>query len=114
MKKELKMAFEREMGRARFLYGKGQLDRAFKHLETAHVLGQRYLAPHIRSHWWMLRIGLRRRSVPEVSGQAVRMVLGAVGSAVGVVPTGNSGGTDVSMFARRPVEPGIASLLDQK
>nr|WP_314626521.1 DUF3703 domain-containing protein [uncultured Noviherbaspirillum sp.] len=105
--------FEREMAEARSLYRDGLLDQAFSHLENAHVLGQRFVAPHVRSHWFMLRIGLRRRSASEACGQAVRIVLGALGSALGLVPTGNTGGTNVGMFRRLPVRPDIAHLLAQ-
>ncbi len=111
MNKKLRIAFEGEMFAARNLYRDGQLAGAFEHLEIAHILGQRHIVPHIRSHWWMLRIGVKRHSPAEVSGQVVRIVLGALGSAVGLVPDGNSGGTNMSMFARQPVEPRLAALL---
>ncbi len=110
----LKEAFEREMAEARRLYRDGRLDQAFSHLETAHVLGQRHVVPHVRSHWLMLNIGLRRRSMPEVFGQAVRIVLGALGSAIGIVPYGNTGGTDISMFKRLPIASEIAHVLAEK
>lgn len=61
----------------------------------------------------MLRIALCRRSAAAVCGQLIRVVLGAAGSAVGIVPTGNTGGTDISMFARRPLAPDIAALFLQ-
>lgn len=112
MKAELKKAFESEMAAARNRYARGQLDQAYKHLEVAHVLGQRYVVPHIITHWGMLRIGLKRRSASEVVGQGVRIVLGAIGSAVGIVPTGNTGGTNINMFKRLPVDPAIKTLLD--
>lgn len=92
----------------------GSLDEAFAHLERAHVLGQRYIVPHVRAHWLMLRIGVSRRSVAEVMGQAARIVLGALGSAIGVVPTGNTGGTNVSMFRRLPIDPQIENVLNER
>lgn len=113
MKKELKQAFDAEMAAAHRLFRTGRLDQAFRHLERAHVIGQRHVMPHVRSHWLMLRIGLRRHSAAEVWGQAVRIVLGALGSALGVIPTGNTGGTDISMFRRLPIEPEIARMLDR-
>lgn len=113
MRSDLRIAFEQEMAAAEALCRDGQLGQAFKHLETAHILGQRHMGPHVRTHWWMLKIGLKRRSLVEVWGQAVRIVLGALGSAVGHVPKGNSGGTDISMFARQPIEPRLAALLDE-
>ena len=108
----LKEAFEREMTEAQRLYCSGRLDQAFKHLEIAHVLGQRHVVPHVRSHWLMLKIGLRRRSAKEVVGQVICIVLGALGSAVGVVPTGNTGGTNISMFKRLPIAPAVARKFE--
>jgi hypothetical protein len=110
----LKEAFEREMDEARRLYRTGRLEQAFKALETAHVLGQHHVVPHIRTHWLMLKIGLRRRSTVEVFGQAVRIALGALGSTVGVVPVGNTGGTDISLFKRLPISDDIAHIVDKK
>lgn len=113
MTPKLKKAFEAEMAAARHLYQKGQLSQAFAHLETAHVLGQGYVVPHIQSHWLMLKIGWQRRSPKEVVGQAARIFLGALGSAVGLVPTGNTGGTNISMFKRLPIAPAIAREFDE-
>lgn len=113
MKKALKLAFESEMTAARERYRQGELSQAFRHLERAHVLGQHYVLPHVRSHWAMLKIGLKRRSPAEAWGQAVRIILGALGTMAGVVPVGNTGGTDLNMFARRPIDPDIASLLEE-
>lgn len=93
------------------LYKEGNLTHAFQHLEVAHVLGQRYVAPHVLTHYWMLRIGVKRRSLLEVMGQAVRIVLGALGSAVGIVPVGNTGGTNISMFKRLPIDPDLTKLI---
>jgi hypothetical protein len=112
MKTALKQAFEDEMAMAWDHYRSGRLDAAFRHLERAHVLGQRYVIPHVRSHWLMLRIGVARRSPVEVWGQAVRIALGALGSAVNVVPVGNTGGTNISMFKRLSISPEISRIID--
>ncbi|RJF92356.1 DUF3703 domain-containing protein [Noviherbaspirillum saxi] len=111
MKHELKQAFSSEMAAAIGLYRRGEFKQAFKHLEVAHVLGQRYVIPHVISHWWMLKIGVRHRSAREVFGQGVRIVLGALGSAIGIVPTGNTGGTDISMFKRLPIDRALLDVI---
>lgn len=113
MRIELKSAFEAEMAVAERLIRSGQLDRAMRHLETAHVLGQNHVMPHIRSHWSMLRIAIKRRAFADSCGQAIRIVLGALGSAVGVVPVGNTGGSDVNMFARMPIAAHIEALIER-
>jgi hypothetical protein len=111
MKTELMAAFEAEMAAAKRQIQAGRLDRAMRHLERAHVLGQNHVMPHVRSHWAMFRIAVKRHSPADGLGQAVRIILGALGSAVGVVPTGNTGGTDISMFARLPIDDEIAVLI---
>ncbi|TCS36832.1 uncharacterized protein DUF3703 [Paucimonas lemoignei] len=111
MNEKLKLAFEAEMSAARRLVASGRLTQAFRHLERAHVLGQRHVVPHVRSHWAMLKVGMMRRSAGEVAGQAIRIIIGALGSAIGVVPVGNTGGTNISMFSRLPIENEAAQLL---
>lgn len=101
------------MAAARRAYRARAYGSAMRHLELAHVMGQRYVAPHVATHYWMLKIGLRRRSPLQAWGQLLRIVLGAIGSAAGIVPAGNTGGTDISMFQRLPVDPAIRRLLDQ-
>ena len=61
----------------------------------------------------MRKVGVERRSSPQVWGQVLRVVLGAPGSAAGIVPVGNTGGTNISMFKRLPVDPSIRELIEQ-
>lgn len=105
-------AFDAEIGRARASIRAGELDAGFSHLERAHVIGQDFVVPHVRSHWLMLAVEVRRRRPRAVVGQAIRIVLGALGSAVGIVPTGNTGGTDISMFRRMPVPRELQAIID--
>ena len=111
MHPELRQAYEAEMTAAAGLYASGEFAQSFRHLEIAHVLGQHQVVAHARTHYWMLKIGIQRRSLREVWGQAIRIVLGIVGSAIGIVPLGNTGGTDISMFKRLPLDPHIEKLM---
>lgn len=113
MHPELKRAYQAEMTAARRSYETHADADAMRHLEIAHVMGQRYVAPHVATHFWMLKVGLRRRSPRQVWGQLLRIVLGAIGSAAGTVPVGNTGGSDVGMFRRLPVDPAIRRLLEK-
>ena len=107
----LKQAFDAEMATSRLHLKEDRLNEAFRHLERAHVLGQRYVIPHVQVHWLMLRIGIKRHSASEIMGQAIRIAIGALGSAIGLVPIGNTGGTNISMFKRLPIASDIAPLL---
>jgi len=108
----LRRAFERELALGRWACGERRWDEAMRHLERAHVLGQAHVLPHVRSHARMLEVELRRRAALAAAGQAVRIVLGALGSAVGRVPTGNTGGSDVNMFQPMPIPDDLRALLD--
>jgi hypothetical protein len=106
-------AFEGEMARARELRGARRLEEALAHLERAHVLGQRHVVPHVRVHASMLALAVRQRDAAGAWGQLVRMVLGALGSAVGRVPIGNTGGSDISMFKELPIDPELSELMGE-
>jgi uncharacterized protein DUF3703 len=106
------IAFDNEIALAKELIAKDELEAGFRHLERAHVIGQGFVLPHATAHWLMLRVEFRRRRVMASFGQIVRIVLGMLGSAVGVVPVGNTGGTDISMFKRMPIEPELQSIID--
>lgn len=107
-----KSAFEAEIAQAKRLLAQGLVEAGFKRLERAHVIGQAYVDPHVVSHWLMFKVEVRRRQPVAAFGQAARIVLGALGSAVGVIPTGNTGGSDISMFKRMPIEPELKSLME--
>ena len=94
---ELREAFEAE--------ARGDASAAFAHLERAHVLGQASTLQHVRVHWRMLRFGMRRRDTRECLGQVLRIGGAATKTAFGLVPDGNTGGSNVSPFRRMPIEP---------
>ena len=105
-------AYDREVSTAEQLMNAGHGTEAYAHLERAHVLGQEQVLPHVLAHWLMLRIEFQRRDVLAALGQMVRIVLGAVGSAVGIVPRGNTGGSNVNMFKPMPIPPDLAILIE--
>ncbi len=105
---------EEEFALANLLMRQRRDEEAFAHLERAHVLGQEYVRPHLRSHWLMLKIAARRRDPVAVFGQGLRIVLGGLGSAIGRVPTGNTGGTEISMFKRMPIAPDLLDVMQDR
>jgi len=111
MPTKLKAAFNEEMQQAKSLYAQGQYPQSFQHLERAHVLGQRHYIPHVINHYWMLKIGVRRRDLREVVGQALR-IIGSAGSLIGWIPIGNTGGANVSPIKPMPIPPDLAHFFD--
>ncbi|HEX8657165.1 MAG TPA: DUF3703 domain-containing protein [Hymenobacter sp.] len=84
---------------------------AFAHLERAHILGQRWALPHTHTHLLMLRHGLRTRDGREILGQVPRIVFGFIMSFFGRVPTGNTGGANVSPEQPMPVPADLQAIL---
>lgn len=87
--------------------------KAFAHLERAHVLGQASTVQHIRVHWRMLVWGWQQRSVRECLGQVLRIVGAATKTVFGLVPSGNTGGANISPFKPLPVAPELAAIIAQ-
>jgi predicted TIM-barrel fold metal-dependent hydrolase len=105
-------AWREEMAAARARIGARELDAAFLHLQRAHVLGQERVVTHVLAHWHMLRVAILRADAGAAAGQVVRIVLGALGSALGAFPKGNTGGSDVSMFATMPIDAELLRILE--
>lgn len=106
-------AFDREIQRVREALARRDDESAYRYLERAHILGQRYVWPHTHTHLLFLLIGWRRRDFREMAGQLARIPLGMLGSAVNRVPVGNTGGANVSMFKRMPIPADLQEQLDQ-
>ena len=92
-----------------------ELDTAheFAHLERAHVLGQASTREHVRVHWRMLRWAWRHRNARELAGQALRIAGAATKTFIGLVPTGNTGGANVSAVRRMPLDPELAAIIEK-
>lgn len=90
---------------------RGDQAKSFHHLERAPVLGQASTAEHVRVHFQMLIWAIRQRRVGEVLGQILRIVGAATKTAFGLVPHGNTGGSDVPPYKSMPVPPDLAALI---
>ncbi len=110
--RRIRPAVDHELRAARMADASGRPDDAFRHLERAHVLGQASTRQHVRAHVRMLGWALRHRAPREAWGQLVRIVGAATKTAFGWVPTGNTGGADVSPFTSMPVPADLQVTLD--
>jgi hypothetical protein len=84
---------------------------SFRHLERAHVLGQSSTVEHVRVHWRMLLWSVKRRDAREAAGQIFRIIGATAMTGVGLVPDGNTGGSNVSPFLRMPVPADLADII---
>ncbi|MCG8588676.1 MAG: DUF3703 domain-containing protein [Proteobacteria bacterium] len=103
----------RELARAASAEERGDPELAFSHLERAHVLGQPSTREHVRVHWAMLGWGIRHRRPREVVGQVLRIAGAATKTALGLIPTGNTGGANISPFKPLPVPPDLQELIER-
>ena len=85
----------------------------FAHLERAHVLGQASTREHVRVHWHMMRWAWRHRDAKEFAGQLVRITGAATKTFIGLVPSGNTGGSNVSAVRPMPVDPELAAIIEK-
>jgi hypothetical protein len=86
---------------------------AFSALEDAHVIGQHSTYYHCLIHFKMLKHGLKNRDWKAVFGQVVRFIGAATKTAIGLVPKGNTGGTNISPFKRLAVSADNQAILDE-
>lgn len=100
-----------ELAAAASAEAQGHFHTAFQHLERAHVLGQPATAEHVRVHWRMFRFALRNRLAGEAFGQAWRLVAASLFTAVGLVPEGNTGGSNVSGVSLMPVPKDLQQVI---
>lgn len=104
--------FEGELANAAEAEATGDLTRAWRSLERAHVLSQAFAGPHLRVHWAMFAFAWRRGDVRELLGQLARLVLAAPGSWLGRAPRGNTGGADVGIFTPMPIPEDLREKLE--
>jgi len=102
---------ETELLAAAGLMEQGEAEAAFKHLESAHVLGQASTRWHTLVHVRMLQWAIKRRDVREIVGQLLRIVGAATKTAIGLVPQGNTGGANVNPFKAMPISDAHREIL---
>jgi hypothetical protein len=88
-----------------------ELSKRWLLLESAHVVGQMRFLPHLRVHALMLHFAWRTRDWSEVVGQVMRLLLVPLGHAMGRLPIGNPGRSNISAFQPMPVRPDIAHAI---
>lgn len=107
-----KTAFDAEIAQALTLFADDKIQQGYCHLERAHVIGQMDMISHVVVHWQMFKAELKRKQLIAAFGQVIRILLGALGSALGRVPVGNTGGSNVSMFKRMPIDPELKNIIE--
>lgn len=102
MPEGLRSAYLNELTQYSQYLNLNDLQKAWRHLERAHIIGQPWAIEHTEVHWIMLRFGIKIKNWREIFGQIPRLLVGGVKSFVGKIPVGNTGGADVPPL--RPME----------
>jgi hypothetical protein len=108
----IKPSVDTELAAAQAAEACGHFYTSFLHLERAHVLGQRATLEHVRVHWRMFQFALRNSLRGEAIGQLWRLGAASLFTAFGLVPNGNTGGTDVNGFRRMPIPRDLQQTID--
>lgn len=101
--RNIKPYVEAELKLAVIANSMGESSLAFKHLENAHVIGQESTYFHVKVHCLMFIWAFQRRNITELFGQVIRVIGAATKTAIGLVPTGNTGGSNISPFKVMPI-----------
>ena len=108
----LKKAIKYELHTGTSYLKKNDTKKAFHHFERAHILGQSSPWYHTLAHLKMLYIALIRRDISEVLGQLIRIPAGFIGSMIGIVPVGNTGGSNVSPFESMKIPDDLQDIIN--
>ena len=107
----IKQHVEREYESASEARKNGNVRIEFSHLENAHVLGQNSTFFHTKTHCLMWSWAMRHANYRELAGQTFRIIGAATKTVVGLVPEGNTGGSNVSPFRVMDITPEHAKLI---
>lgn len=108
---KLKPYFREELTHYKTAIKAADLSKAWRHLERAHIIGQRYAFAHSYVHWKMLQFGFRIKNTREIIGQIPRLLVGGVKSFIGKVPVGNPGGANVPPLQSFPIAEDIQLIF---
>lgn len=100
-----------ELAAAKAAERAGDLHAGFHRLERAHVLSQASTVQHVRVHLHMLSWASRRHDLGAALGQIMRVIGAATKTWLGLIPHGNTGGSNVSAFKAMPVPDDLAALI---
>ena len=102
---------ESELSKYQLALRSGNLSTSFTHLENAHVLAQESTYWHVKVHSLMLLWGIKQTDLTEILGQVIRILGAAALTAIKGVPTGNTGGSNVSPIKQMPITPEHAEII---
>lgn len=113
MESTLEHHFNAELKIAKEAIKENNSDRAWYYLSRAHILGQFYTIPHLKTHYWMFILSVKTFNIKEIKGQITRLILAAPGSLLNKAPSGNTGLSNVGIFKPMPIPDDLQNILDE-
>jgi len=104
--------YKNELKKVRDNLQLNDFQKAWHHLERAHIIAQKYPYEHTFVHWKMLQFGIKIKSTKEIIGQIPRLLVGGVKSFVGQIPVGNTGGANVPPLKVMEIPDDIKEILN--
>ena len=106
-------AYEKEVIAYRKALASGTEQECILHLSRAHILSQRYIFLHLKTHFLMLNYAILHFDLRESLGQLLRIVVTVPGHLLGKVPVGNTGWSKVGLTQKMPVPPDLTKILER-
>ena len=110
---KLRPFFKDELTAAEICIFHKRVNDAWRHLERAHIIGQKYPYHHTLVHWKMLQFGIKIKNGKEITSQIPRLIFGGVKSFIGHIPTGNTGGSNVPPLQKLPIPDELRLIINQ-
>lgn len=110
---DLKNYFNKELEAYQSAFEVKELQRAWRHLERAHILGQAWPLEHTVAHLYMLRFAVKIKNTKEILGQIPRLLIGGIKSFVGEIPVGNTGGANVPPLKPMEIPEDLKKILHE-
>lgn len=108
---QLKPFYIEELKKYQLEFAHNDYHKAWKHLEKAHIIGQKYPIEHSFVHWKMLQFGFKLKNGKEIIGQIPRLLFGGIKSFVGKIPAGNPGGANVPPLKPFPIDEDLQMIF---
>lgn len=108
---KLEYYYKEELAKYETEYVSGNFQSAWRFLERAHIIAQKYPCQHTFVHWKMLQFGFKIKNAKEILGQIPRLLFGGVKSFVGKIPVGNPGGANVPPLKPFPIDSEIQEIF---
>lgn len=96
------------------LVKKKNYDWVWFHLERAHILSQDSPSRHLAIHMVMMLVAFMQRNIREILAQVPRIILAVPASIMKKSPVGNTGRSNMSIFAEKPLPKDLENILLQR